>query len=74
MLAEFCRFLLGDDEWRFVSPRKRAGRDHLKNYRPEKAPVVRELDHIRLAGLDYYDQYWADYWERLREKHPINQN
>lgn len=74
MLAEFCRFLLGDDEWRFVSPRKRAGRGHLKNYRPEKAPVVKELNHIRLAGLDYYDQYWADYWERLREKHPIDQN
>jgi hypothetical protein len=60
---------LGDRDWRFVSPRERAGTDHLKGYDPDKAPVVKELEHIRIAGLDYYDEYWAPYWKRLAEKH-----
>jgi hypothetical protein len=31
---------------------------------------VKELQHIKEAGLDYYDDYWADYWSRLQEKYP----
>lgn len=69
-LADLCEYLFGDTEWRFVSPRKRAGKDHLKDYRPDQAPVVEELEHIKLAGLDYYDEYWSGYWERLQEKYP----
>ena len=69
-LAKLCSDILGESEWRFVSPRKRAGRDHLKNYNPAKAPVVEELEHIKQAGLDYYDKYWADYWSRLHKKYP----
>lgn len=68
-LAEFCEYLLGDNEWRFVSPRERAGKDHLVGYDPAKAPVVEDAEHIRIAGLDYYDEYWSDYWKRLEEKH-----
>ena len=74
MLADFCKDLLGDGDWRFVSPRKRAGREHLKNYRPDQAPVVQELDHIKLAGLDYYDKYWAEFWDRLDQKYPDAKN
>lgn len=69
-LASLCAEVLGESDWRFVSPRKRAGRDHLKNYDPSRAPVVKELQHIKEAGLDYYDEYWADYWSRLHEKYP----
>jgi hypothetical protein len=69
-LASLCAEVLGESEWRFVSPRKRAGRDHLKNYDPSRAPVVKVLQHIKEAGLDYYDEYWADYWSRLHEKYP----
>ena len=68
-LAAFCAELLGDRKWRFVSPRERAGKDHLEGYDPKSAPVVEELDHIRVAGLDYYDDYWAEYWQRLADKH-----
>jgi hypothetical protein len=74
MLADFCKDLLGDGEWRFVSPRKRAGREHLKDYRPDQAPVVEELEHIKLAGLDYYDKYWAEFWDRLHQKYPDAKN
>ncbi|MFK7849345.1 MAG: hypothetical protein AB8D78_00065 [Akkermansiaceae bacterium] len=68
-LAELCEYLLGDDEWRFVSPRDRAGKGHLKGYNPATAPVVKDLKHIREAALDYYDDYWKDYWERLEVKY-----
>ena len=68
-LAKLCEDILGDNEWRFVSPRKRAGQGHLKDYKPEEAPIVKDLPHIKLAGLDYYDKYWAEYWQRLHEKH-----
>ncbi|MGC6566420.1 MAG: hypothetical protein ACON38_12545 [Akkermansiaceae bacterium] len=69
-LAQLCEDVLGNHDWRFVSPRERAGKDHLKGYQPDKAPVVEDLPHIREAGLDYYDKYWADYWQRLRAKYP----
>ena len=59
-----------EDEWRFVSPRERAGKDHLKGYDPAKAPVVVLPDFIQEAANDYYDEYWAEYWQRLRDKHP----
>ena len=68
-LAKLCAEILGESKWRFVSPRKRAGRNHLKDYDPAKAPVVKELEHIKIAGLDYYDKYWSDYWNRLQNKH-----
>ena len=68
-LAGFLAEILGDGEWRFTSPRERAGKDHLKDYDPGKAPVVVEADFIEKAGLDYYDEYWAAYWKRLEEKH-----
>ena len=60
-----------DEPWRFISPRKRAGQAHLKGYDPSKAPVVTDPDHIKKAANDYYDKYWADYWQRLREKHGV---
>lgn len=68
-LANFCEELLGDGEWRFVPVRERAGEGHLKGYDPETAPVVKQAEHIRIAGLDYYDTYWADYWKRLSDKY-----
>lgn len=69
-LAKLCQDILGESEWRFVSPRKRAGKDHLRGYLPAKAPVVKDLEHIKIAGLDYYDTYWADFWQRLQDKYP----
>lgn len=69
MLAALCAEILGDNEWRFVSPRDRAGQGHLKDYDPEQSPVVEDLEHIRIAGLDYYDEYWSGYWQRLADKH-----
>jgi hypothetical protein len=72
--AKLCEDVLGNSRWRFVSPRKRAGKGHLKGYDPSKAPKKTALPHIREAALDYYDEYWKDYWNRLREKHgyPVN--
>ncbi len=69
-LAKLCEEVLGDSEWRFVSPRSRAGKDHLAGYDPAKAPAVVDPDFIETAALDYYDEYWADYWQRLRDKYP----
>lgn len=68
-LAKFCEEILGESEWRFVSPRERGGEGHLAAYDPAKAPVVKQLEHIKIAGLDYYDDYWKDYWQRLVDKH-----
>lgn len=73
-LAKLCADVLGESQWRFVSPRKRAGQNHLKGYNPAKAPVVEELEHIKKAGLDYYDKYWSSYWERLHDKYPAAAN
>ena len=62
--------VLGDSDWRFVSPRLRAGTGHLAGYDPKTAPKVEKLEHIDLAAQDYYDNYWKDFWKRLYEKHP----
>lgn len=69
VLAELCRDVMGDTDWRFVSPRKRAGRRHLAGFDPDKAPKVEQLDHIKKAANDYYDKYWKDFWKRLDTKH-----
>jgi hypothetical protein len=68
-LAKLCEEVLGDTEWRFVSPRARAGKDHLAGYDPAKSPVVTKADFIETAALDYYDEYWSSYWQRLRDKY-----
>jgi hypothetical protein len=61
--------ILGNNDWRFVSPRKRAGTGHLKSYDPTQSPVVVQADFIQTAALDCYDKYWTPYWQRLRDKH-----
>lgn len=68
-LAKLCAEVLGDSDWRFVSPRSRAGQGHLAGYNPTTAPKVAKLEHIDLAAQDYYDKYWKDFWKRLHEKH-----
>lgn len=68
-LASLCAEILGVDEWRFVSPRIRAGQDHLAGYDPQKAPSVVESDFIDNAAQDYYDEYWTPFWQRLRSKY-----
>ena len=68
-LAKVCEEVLGNNPWRFISPRKRAGKGHLKDFDPANAPKVTDLPHIREAALDYYDKYWSSYWERLHQKH-----
>lgn len=68
-LAALCEEVLGDHDWRFVSPRERAGEGHLKGFDPAKSPVVVDPDHIKDAANDYYDEYWSSFWNRLREKH-----
>ena len=69
-LAKLCEEVLGDSEWRFVSPRKRAGQDHLQGYDPTTSPVVEKRAVIEKAGLDFFDEYWESYWQRLRDKYP----
>lgn len=69
-LAKLCEEVLGDTEWRFVSPRLRAGQGHLLGYDPAKSPAKVESDFIQTAALDYYDEYWAGYWQRLHSKYP----
>ena len=73
-LARLCAEVLGDSEWRFVSPRSRAGQGHLAGYNPATAPTVVKLEHIDQAAQDYYDKYWKDYWKRLHEKHSGKSN
>jgi hypothetical protein len=73
-LAKLCEEVLGDSEWRFVSPRLRAGKDHLSGYDPAKSPAVVEADFIEAAAFDYYDEYWADYWQRLHGKYSAKRN
>ncbi len=68
-LSKLCAEVLGDSPWRFVSPRQRGGREHLEGFDPATAPKVEDLDHIKDAANDYYDTYWKDYWQRLRDKH-----
>jgi hypothetical protein len=69
LAAEMCEDLLGNSSWRFVTPRERAGTGHLTGYDPATSPTREELPHIRSAALDYYDEYWKEYWSRLRAKH-----
>ncbi len=69
-LAKLCEDVLGDSPWRFVSPRDRAGKEHLGDYDLAKAPIVVDPEHIKEAANDYYDEYWKDYWQRLCDKHP----
>ncbi len=68
-LSKLCEEVLGDSSWRFVSARKRAGTGHLKDYDPAEAPRVVDPGHIQKAANDYYDEYWKDFWQRLRDKH-----
>ncbi|MDP7020452.1 MAG: ThuA domain-containing protein [Pirellulaceae bacterium] len=71
-LAELCADVLGESEWRFVSPRKRAGQDHLDGFDPKTSPRVVDPEHIENAAYDYYDKYWKNYWTRLRKKHSVS--
>jgi hypothetical protein len=71
--AELLAAVLGDPEWRFVSPRLRAGKDHLTGYDPARAPVVTDPLHIDEASQDYHDEQWSGYWKRLADKHGIPQ-
>ena len=68
-MAQLCRDVLGESDWRFISPRERAGKDHLKDFEPANSPKVVDLPHIETAAYDYYDTYWKDYWQRLYDKH-----
>jgi len=68
-LSKLCEEVLGDSTWHFVSPRTRAGTEHLAGYDPATAPKMVKLECIELAAQDYYDTYWKDYWQRLHEKH-----
>lgn len=69
-LAKLCEDVLGNTDWRFVSPRTRAGTAHLTGYNPATAPQIVKLEHIDQAAQDYYDKYWKDYWKRLHVKYP----
>ena len=68
-LAALCKEVLGDTPWRFVSPRERAGKAHLKGFDPAKSPKATDPEHIEQAAYDYYDKYWKSYWQRLYDKH-----
>jgi hypothetical protein len=70
-MAKLCEDVLGDAGWRFISPRNRAGKGHLKGYDPATAPKVVKPDYIKEAGLDYYDKYWKGYWKRLYDKYGL---
>ncbi len=70
-LAELCRDVLGTSAWRFVSPRLRAGKEHLAGFSPDESPKAIDPPHITKASLDYYDKYWKEYWYRLHEKHGL---
>ena len=45
------------------------GRAHLKDFDANNLPEVVDLPHIREAALDYYDNYWSSFWERLKKKY-----
>jgi len=68
-LAALCKDVLGDSPWRFVSPRDRAGKGHLKGFDPAKSPKATDPEYITLAAYDYYDKYWKPYWQRLCDKY-----
>ena len=68
--AKLCEDVLGKSEWRLISPRKRVGQAHLKDYSLNLIKVT-DLPHIQKAAYDYYDTYWKEYWQRLYDKHSI---
>lgn len=68
-MAKLCKDVLGDSDWRFISPRQRAGKAHLKGFDPSASPTVVDPEHIENAAYDYYDNYWKDYWQRLGDKY-----
>ncbi len=68
--ASLLADVLGDHEWRFVSPKLRAEKEHLTGYTPIARSAAKPPEYIDLAAQDYYDVYWRDYWKRLHEKHP----
>ena len=69
-LARLCSDVLGNSDWRFVSPRTRAGTGHLAEFDPATSPKSIDPEHIETAAYDYYDGYWQDFWQRLYDKHP----
>ncbi|MCM8530415.1 MAG: hypothetical protein NE330_04575 [Lentisphaeraceae bacterium] len=70
--AAFLGKILLPSNWKFISPRERAGEGHLAGFNPQKSPKVVDPQHIKDAANDYYDKYWKDYWQRLAKKHSIN--
>jgi hypothetical protein len=70
-LARLCEEVMGKTEWKFVSPRERAGSDHLVGFDPKRSPKVVDPVHIKNAANDYYDKYWHDFWQRLYDKHDL---
>ena len=68
-LAKLCEQVLGNNSWRFISPRERSGKGHLKEFDISNLPEVVDLPHIKEAALDYYDEYWSSFWVRLQKKH-----
>ena len=68
-LAKLCELVLGNNSWRFISPRERSGKGHLKEFDLSNLPEVVDLPHIKEAALDYYDEYWSSFWVRLQKKH-----
>jgi len=69
--SAFLSKVLLPSQWRFVSPRKRAGTGHLTGFDPDKSPKVEDPEHIKDAANAYYDMYWKGYWQRLAHKHSI---
>ncbi|MFP6631461.1 MAG: hypothetical protein VCD16_02355 [Planctomycetota bacterium] len=69
VFAALCKEVMGESAWRFVSPRERAGKEHLRGFDQKKTPKVEQLEHIKKAANDYYDGYWKSFWKRLALKH-----
>lgn len=67
--SAFLSEILLPSQWRFISPRERAGEEHLSGFDPSKSPAVVDPQHIKNAANDYYDKYWKIYWQRLADKH-----
>ncbi len=68
-LAKMCSTILGEPEYRFVSPRERAGKDHLSDFDPSASPVIVDAPNLQEAANDFYDEMFEDFWDRLREKY-----
>ena len=48
-LAALCHDIMGEPDWRFTSPRQRAGHGHLHDFNPARSPKTRLLPHIETA-------------------------